>query len=157
MYKKQKSSKVKNFFLWGSIALLAVGVIGLGVHAIQSEPTKTLNATHYAVGTIDKTTGENADSNLSFRMKDVQTTDGLVIDIKENPTISYNIYFYDADKEFVGVQENLSIDFGAEDVAEGYEYFRITITPNQVDEENVVCTLLNIINYTNQVSVTFNK
>ena len=156
MYKK-KSSKGKTGLLWGVVSLLAIAVVGLSVHAIQSEPTKTLNSTHYAVGTIDKTTGENADSNLSFRMKDVQTTDGLVIDIKENPTISYNIYFYNADKEFVGVQENLSIDFGAEDVAEGYEYFRITVTPNQVDEENVVCTLLNIINYTNQVSVTFNK
>ncbi|MFQ6749341.1 MAG: hypothetical protein ACLRFR_00675 [Clostridia bacterium] len=156
---KQKNKNIlKNVCIWGAIGLLAAGVVALGVNAIQNEPTKTLNSTHYAVGTIDTTTGENADSNLSFRMKDMQTTDGLVIDIKENAKVTYDIYFYNADKEFVGVQEDLAIDIATQDISPEYEYFRIAITPNQVDGENVVCTLLNKITYTtNQISVTFDN
>lgn len=156
--KQKNKNLVKNVFLFGAIGLLTAGVVALGVNAVQNEPTKTLNSTHYAVGTIDATTGANADSNLSFRMKDMQTTDGLVIDIKENAKITYDIYFYNADKEFVGIQEDITIDFTAENVADGYEFFRIAITPNQVDGENVVCTLLNKITYTtNQISVTFDN
>lgn len=156
--KKSKSNIVKNVCIWGAIGLLAAGVVALGVNAIQNEPTKTLNSTHYAVGTIDTTTGKNVDSNLSFRMNDIQTTDGLVIDIADDAKVTYDIYFYNADKEFVGVQQDLAIDIAAQDVSPEYEYFRITITPNQVDGENVVCTLLNKITYTiNQISVTFDN
>lgn len=154
---KKKKGRFKDFCIFGAITLLAVGFIGLAVNAFQNEPTRTLNSTHYAVGTIDGTTGENQDSNLSFRMKDMQTTDGLVIDVKENAKVTYNIYFYNADKEFVEVQQDLAVDISENDVASDYEYFRITITPNQVDEEDVVCTLLNKTAYTNQISVSFNN
>lgn len=155
--RKTKTSKFKNFCLWGSIVLLFTAVIGISVHLVRSEPTKTLNATHYSVGTIDTTTGENVDSNLSFRMKNLQTTDGVVIDIKDNPSVTYDIYFYNEDEELVGYQLDLEVDFDSESLMPGYEYFKITITPNQVDGENVVCSIWNILNYTNQVSVTFNK
>ena len=102
------------------------------------------------------------DLNSVYYTTDFTGSTGYVLFTKDKTFLFVDTRYHEqadnqVDKEFVEVQQDLAVDISENDVASDYEYFRITITPNQVDEEDVVCTLLNKTAYTNQISVSFNN
>ena len=83
--------------------------------------------------------------------------DGIEIKVNDNATITYKVAFYDEDKEFIEMSSALDEDFDIADLPEGAEYFKVVITPNQVDGEDVKITILNVAHYANMLKITYNK
>lgn len=136
-----------------SVIALVSAVIGLNKHETTTNVTNSM----YAVGTIDET-GKIIDSKKSAYMKDLHTTENLTIDIdEETATITYKVAYYDEDEKFLSMTDSLSNDLDETTIPENAKYFRVVVTPNQVDEEDVKLNFFNKSNYTSQLEITFNK
>ena len=135
-----------------SIVAFSTVIFGIG----GNDDTKTVNSMNYTVGSIDAE-GKAIDSKLAIFTKDKSTVEGLEITIVDEPTITYQVFFYDEDGNFVSATESLAEDFDATTIPEGASTFRILITPVEVDGEAVEITVLNKSNYAKQLEVTFNK
>lgn len=152
-----KSDKLKWVITFVSIALILGLLISVIVGLSNLQPTKNVGNLDYSISSIDTTTGKVIDSNQNIVMKNLGNVDGMTITLDEDAQITYKVAFYDEDEEFVSITASQSADFDAENIPETAKYFRVVITPNQVDGENVTVTLLNMANYTSQVEITFNK
>ena len=152
-----KSDKLKWVITFVSIALILGLLISVIVGLSNLQPTKNVGSLDYSISSIDTTTGKVIDSNQNIVMKNLGNVDGMEITLDEDAQITYKVAFYDENKDFVSITDKQSTDFDAESIPATAKYFRVVITPNQVDGENVTVTLLNMANYTSQIDITFNK
>ena len=132
---------------------LVACVIGLTVRLNNNEKTKTLSTFNYEIGLLDDATGEELSGTSSIRTKDYVTTDGLTVEVKKDANVSYVIYFYDTEKEFLSKTETLTADYDGTAIPEGAEYAKIVITPN--NDAEVSWTEIN--GYQSKLIVTVNK
>ena len=142
-----------------SVIALVIAIISLGTVFMggKSDTTaNTLNSLDYSIGAIDES-GKAIDSKLSVYTNEKNTVEGLEITIVDEPTITYQVFFYDEEGAFVSASETSDADFDAATIPENAATFRILITPVEVDGEAVEITALNKSNYTKQLEVTFNK
>lgn len=137
--------------------LVAVVLIGFGVKLSQQEKQKQANLLDYSIGTISSTTGKYVESNKSLYTKNLLKVEDMEIKVVEDATITYKVAFYDEDKDFVSMSDAQDDDFASADIPEGAVYFRVVITPNQVDEEDVKITVLNLAKYSNMLKITYSK
>lgn len=137
------------------VCVLLVALIGgvtfAIVKTVKNEKTKEISFLSYEVGGLDET-GATVQDKASVRLKDYITTDGLTVKIDEKATVTYKVYYYDTDKNFVSVTDALSTDF-AETIPETAKYAKILITPT---EDNDI-SLFEIRGYAKQLTVTVNK
>ena len=83
---------------------------------------------------------------------------GCTIDIDEdNATISYRVVFYDEEGEYLSTTEALETDYDETTTPETAESFRVVITPDQVDGEDVEISIFTMSKYANQLDVAYNK
>lgn len=146
--------KISTIVLSIAVVLISVVLIGMIVKMTRSETTKTVGGFYnYEIGLIDDTTGEELSGTSAIRTKDYVTTDGLTVEVKKDANVSYVIYFYDTDKEFLSKTETLTADYDGTAIPEGAEYAKIVITPNNDAEVS-----WNEINgYQSKLTVTVNK
>lgn len=139
---KKFNWKSKN--LWKKVGIGAVaGVLGLGaimgigalVDKAEETTTKNINPT-YAVGSLTED-GKYLESKGAIYTKDSFQCDGLDIDLAFNNNISYRIFFYDEDNNFIESTDNQNSSYNTKDniMPIGTEYARIVITPN--DDDNI--------------------
>ncbi len=154
MFKTNKSKWILTL-----LAFLLVGIVlvGICVKLSKTEKTVTLNSFNYSIGGINSSTGKDVETKLSIRTNNYGNVDGMEIKVNENATVTYKVAFYDEDKAFVEMSDALDEDFDISDLPEGAEYFRVVITPNQVDGEDVKISILSIIHYANMLNITYNK
>lgn len=135
--------------IFAAIAAIAVMMVKLDR---QTTVTK-IGAEMYSVGAIaDDGTAEDVDTSIVTN--NAFTTDGLTVTIADDATVTYALYFYDADGEFISATEELSADFDGT-IPEGAETAKIVVTPAE-DEDGKV-TLTEIVGYANQVTVQVNR
>lgn len=79
----------------------------------------------------------------------------------DKPDVTYQIFYYNADKKFIGKSADLSADTmelektqTVETVTENVKYFRVVI---KVTDTAKKVTIFNMNKYVNQVTVTLNK
>ena len=137
--------------------LVAVVLIGFGVKLSQQEKQKQANLLDYSIGTLSSTTGKYVESNKSIYTKNLLKVEDMKIEVVEDATITYKVAFYDEDKDFVSMSDAQNDDFASADIPEGAKFFRVVITPNQVDEEDVKITVLNLAKYSNMLKITYSK
>ena len=133
-------AKFKNKKLWKKIGIGAVaGVLGIGaimgVGALlnkEDETTKIINPT-YAIGGLTEQ-GEYLETKESIYTKDAFECQGLDIDIDFKHNVTYRIFFYDEDNEFLSSTEKLDKNYDESTTPEQSVYARIVITPNEDDE-----------------------
>ena len=154
MAKAAGKGKISTILLTIAVVLISIVMIGVIVKMTRSETTKTVGGFYnYEIGLLDDTTGEELSGTSSIRTKDYVTTDGLTVEVKKDANVSYVIYFYDTDKEFLTKTETLTADYDGTAIPEGAEYAKIVITPNNDAEVS-----WNEINgYQNKLTVTVNK
>ena len=134
--------------------ILAFGLIAtLFVKLDRQTTTTTIGGEAYSIGTLDET-GEPTETNTSIYMRKSITTDGLKCEIAEDAKIKYELFFYDKDGEFVSSTGDLTADWAGE-VPEGAESVKVMITPT-ADEDGKV-SLVEVLGYANQLTVTVNK
>ena len=149
--KKDKAKWIITFML---ISILIVSMIFAFVRIDRNEDTKTLGTGvfTYSVGVINEN-GKVEEGNGGIYTNDYYTVDGLVCDLADESTVTYKIFFYDAEQNFIESTDELAVDYDSANLPDGAEFFRIMITP--VDDAEV--TFFEIGSYGGQLIVTINK
>lgn len=146
---------------WKSLlaAILCIGVIvgaGFGIASIF-KPDKvddfvtytTLPVTKFRVGGLDGN-GNYMNTDQSIYTKDAFECQGLNCTLDFDNEISYQVYFYDQNNEFVHTTGRLTGAFVQDSVPFFAKYARIVITPN---DDNKV-SMLEVMKYAKQLKVT---
>ena len=130
--KKGMSAKAKKILIGIGVTALVAGMIGMGVQINKLTKTKEVDDVFgWEVGLLSTDDGGEVKGTTSIRMKEFVTIDKFTVDIEEDPSVSYRIFFYNAEKEFISVTDELVIDYDSatDEVPEGTEYVRIMATP----------------------------
>ena len=154
-FKKRMSvSNIKWIITFVLIAMLSIAVIFAFVKIDKNEKTKTLgtNSFTYAIGLLDAE-GEYEQGTSSIYMKNYYSVDGLTVELKDKATVTYKLFFYDEDKEFIDMTSDLSLSYDSSSTPATAEYFRIMITPKNDAE----VSFFEIDDYAEQLTVSINK
>lgn len=153
-----RKHKTADAVKWVVVFLLVIGLIGAVVTLfvmLDRQTTVTeIGAEAYTIATLDES-GEQTDGDTSIVTRNAVTTDGLKVEIADDATVTYALYFYDADGEFVSKTADLSADFDGSAIPENAESAKIVITPT-ADEDGKV-DLTEFLGYAGQVTVTVNR
>lgn len=142
---------------WFIVFVLLLGVIAsvvtLFIQVDRNTTVTQIGAEAYKIAALDED-GKEIESDKSIVTRDAFTTDGLKVEFKDGAEVTYVLYFYDTDGEFISKTEALSADYDGE-IPEGAEYARAVITPTN-DEDGKV-TLTEVIGYANSLTITVNR
>ena len=145
----------KNKFLSITLGLVLIlvisAVIALSVRLGQSQTYTSLTSNDYVVGTLDET-GVFAKDGGCIVTEEYYSIEGMKVEVKEDAELSYKLYFYDENKEFISATSNYGVNYNGV-IPETAEYFKITINPTNDSD----ISQFDIINYSNQVSVKYYK
>lgn len=152
--KRMSANNIKWLVSLFLIAILSVAVVFAFVKIDKNEKTRTLgsNIFTYSVGLID-TEGKFEQGTSSIYTKDFTSVDGLTVEIKDDATITYKLFFFDKDEKLVEMTSALSSDYDSSLTPETAEYFKIMITPTNDAE----VSWFEIGTYAKQLTVTVNK
>lgn len=137
------------------VCVLLVALIGGVTYAIvrvaQKDETKEISSLAYKIGALDDN-GAFVKNTASIVSKDFISSDGLTIKLQENAEVSYKVYFYDADKNFVSASEAQSADYTGT-IPENAKFAKIVVTPLHDAEVSI----FEMGGYAKQLTVTVNK
>lgn len=155
------SRNLKKIALCVVIAALAMASVVAFVKIGKLEKTKDVGTLSYSIGTINEQDGKEAKSEHALRTKHLSADKFDKIAIQDKPDVTYQIFYYNADKKFIGKSADLSADTTelektqtVETVTENVKYFRVVI---KVTDTAKKVTIFNMNKYVNQVTVTLNK
>ena len=148
----------KTFLIVVSFLMSLFTTVAVGYSLTNArKTTENVKSYEYELGTIDES-GKIVDSRKSTIMKTARNVEGVTIDIdEETATIVYRVVFYGADGEYLSVTEPMETDYDVASTPEGAETFRVIITPYQVDGEDVKLSGFNMLKYSSQLEITYNK
>ncbi len=153
--------KFKRVMIWVLLGALVIASTVAFVKISKIEKTKDVNALSYSIGTINEEDGKEAKSEHALRTKHLSADKFDKIAIQDKPDVTYQIFYYNADKKFIGKSADLSADTTelektqtVETVTENVKYFRVVI---KVTDTAKKVTIFNMNKYVNQVTVTLNK
>lgn len=142
---------------WVIIFLLMIGVIGaivtLFVMLDRQTTVTEIGAEQYIISGLDDE-GAAAEGDTSIVTRGTFTTDGLKVELTDEATVTYELYFYDGEDNFISSTGTLSADFDGE-VPEGAMSAKCVITPT-ADEDGKV-DLTEVFGYAGQVTITVNR
>ena len=152
-----RKHKASDMIKWVIIFLIAIGLSGAVITLfilLDRQTTVTeIGAEAYTIAALDEN-GEQTDGDTSIVTRSAFTTDGLKVKIEDEATVTYTLYFYGAEDEFISKTAALSEDFDGS-TPENAKTAKIVITPNG-DEDGKV-ELTEVLGYAGQVTVTVNK
>ena len=153
--------KIKRVLIWVLLGALVVASVVAFVKIGKLEKTKDVGTLSYSIGTINEQDGKEAKSEHALRSKHLSADKFNKIVIQDKPDVTYQIFYYNADKKFIGKSADLSADTTelektqtVETVTENVKYFRVVI---KVTDTAKKVTIFNMNKYVNQVTVTLNK
>ena len=138
------------------VLLLATicAVISLFFMLDRQTTTTEIGAEQYIIGGLDAE-GAAVEGDTSIVTRDTFTTDGLKVELADEAEVTYELYFYDADGEFVSKTAALSADFDGSAIPENAASAKCVITP--IADEDGKVSLTEVLNYAGQVTVTVNR
>ena len=152
-----RKHKASDMVKWVIIFLIAIGLIGAVITLfilLDRQTTVTeIGAEAYTIAALDEN-GEQTDGDTSIVTRSAFTTDGLKVKIEDEATVTYTLYFYGAENEFISKTAALSEDFDGS-IPENAETAKIAITP--IEDEDGKVELTEVLGYAGQVTVTVNK
>lgn len=155
------SRKLKKIALCVVIAALAMASIVAFVKIGKLEKTKDVGTLSYSIGSLNADDGKEIKDEHSLRSKHLSADKFNKIVIQDKPDVTYQIFYYNADKKFIGKSADLSADTTelektqtVETVTENVKYFRVVI---KVTDTAKKVTIFNMNKYVKQVTVTLNK
>lgn len=155
------SRKLKKIALCVVIAALAMASIVAFVKIGKLEKTKDVGTLSYSIGSLNADDGKEIKDEHSLRSKHLSADKFNKIDIKDKADVTYQIFYYNADKKYIGKSADLSADTTefektqtVETATENVKYFRVVI---KVTDTAKKVTIFNMNKYVKQVTVTLNK
>ena len=153
-----RKHKTADAVKWVIVFLLVIGLIGAVVTLfvmLDRQTTVTqIGAEAYTIAALDDS-GEQTDGDTSIVTRNAVTTNGLKVEIADDADVTYTIYFYGSEDEFISKTDALSADFDGSAIPENAETAKIVITPTA--DENGKVDLTEVIGYAGQVTVTVNR
>lgn len=148
-----------------SIALVVAVIAGLGV--LFTRETKRVSPTVFSVGGMNAA-GEYVKVTNSIYTKDFIECDGLAIEPDFEAQGTYQVFYYDENKQFIGATDVMDSVDGVYNKAETYlfaHYCRITITPEIVVEDEEESEVVKeakirfweVAQYANDYKITVNR
>lgn len=156
MSRTQRKSKIWQIVVTVGLVLLTLFTIGIGTKVFDSDVKNVNPYFGYSLGSIDLN-GKICDSKQNIVQKDLQTVEGLEIEISEYSTITYKVAFYDETDELVLLTDSLSENLDISIIPETAKTFRVVITPNAVDGEIVEISSVMISKYAKMLTVKYNS
>ena len=155
---------------WKSIlSAVLVGVLLFGAVSaavgILNKDTKTISSTAFAVGGINDQ-GNYVESDGSIYTPELIECQGLTIEPDFEATGSFQVFYYDEDKNFLSATDELKASDGVYNKADTYilaKYCRIVITPEvPMDddgnvEEDFKIRFYEVVGYADDYTITVNK
>ena len=159
MKEMKKKFKIRYIIIIISVMLSLVTAVSAIISVKNSqETTIKIGATSFVTGVVDSESGKVFDSKYSLVMKNMQSVDGLKVDVDEDTvTVGYRIAFYDENKDLIEVTSELIEDYDSAIQPENAEYFRIIIYPFSVDGERVEIGVFNSLGFINQLEIEIDK
>lgn len=155
------SKKTKKFLTALLCVVLSVATIGLAVKVSKLQKTKELGAAAYSVGTLNVEDGKEAKSDYALRTGYQEAVKFDKIVIGKDAKITYQVFYFDADKNFIGKSEALAVDMEELPTTQtvgsdkkDVKYYRVVIL---VPETETKVSLLNKGDYAKQLTVTIKK
>lgn len=136
------------------IGVLSAGLIlsaGALIINNANESTYELTTSKYEIAEIADDGDLVKDSARSLVSGFVRADD-LEVEMSENAVVSYQIHYYDEDKEWISSTTELTVDYTGE-APEDAEYARVEITPLN---DNYI-SLFEKAEYASQIKVTVEK
>lgn len=153
--------KFKRVMIWVLLGALVIASTVAFVKISKIEKTKDVNALSYSIGSLNADDGKEIKDEHSLRSKHLSADKFNKIDIKDKADVTYQIFYYNADKKFIGKSADLSADTTelektqtVETAIENVKYFRVVI---KVTDTAKKVTIFNMNKYVKQVTVTLNK
>lgn len=153
LYQHKKSDMVKWIITFIVGLLLIAAVVALFIKLDRQTTTTTIGGEAYSIGTIDEN-GDYKEGDTAIYMRKAITTDGLKCELKDDANIKYQLFFYDKDGKFISASAEQTSDWSGE-IPDNAESVKIMITPT-ADEDGKV-SLMEVLGYANQLTVTVNK
>lgn len=139
-----------------SVMMFGTFIFGV-VSKSDDSTTDMLSSKDYIIGTIDDS-GKILESKKSAYTKDMYDVTDLEITVdEETATVTYRVVYYDEEKKFISVSDELEDDYDITSLPVNAKYFRLIVTPYMVDGEDVTLTLFNKAKYVEQLEVTYKK
>ena len=152
-----RKHKASDMVKWVIIFLIAIGLIGavitLVIRLDRQTTVTEIGAELYTIAALDEN-GKQTDGDTSIVTRSAFTTDGLKVEIEDEATVTYTLYFYGSENEFISKTAALSEDFDGS-IPENAETAKIVITP--IEDEDGKVELTEVLGYAGQVTVTVNK
>ena len=153
--------KFKRVMIWVLLGALVIASTVAFIKISKIEKTKDVNALSYSIGSLNADDGKEIKDEHSLRSKHLSADKFNKIDIKDKADVTYQIFYYNADKKFIGKSADLSADTTelektqtVETAIENVKYFRVVI---KVTDTAKKVTIFNMNKYVKQVTVTLNK
>ena len=123
-----RKHKTADAVKWVVVFLLVIGLIGavitLFVMLDRQTTVTEIGAEQYIIGGLDDE-GAAIEGDTSIVTRGTFTTDGLKVELADEAKVTYELYFYDADGEFVSKTAALSADFDGSAIPENAETAKI--------------------------------
>ena len=147
MASELKRHKAADAVKWVIVFVLLLGAIAaiamLAVKLNRQTTVERIGAEAYSIGALDEA-GAESESEASIYTAKGFTVDGLKVTVADKAEVTYALYFYDAEGEFISATEALSADFDGT-IPENAESAKIVVTPTE------------LFGYAGQVTVQVNR
>lgn len=149
MYKKYQVAK------WFAIVLAIIVAIGacVAIITVLSRDTKEIHPS-FTRGSLNEK-GLILESNTELVTKNYFECRGLIIALDEDSDVTYKVFYFDKNKEFISSTEEITGKYDGEDMPENAVYARIVVTPD-IDEDETL-SLLDISKYSKQLTITVSR
>ena len=148
--------KAKSWFIGIVMMIFAIVIAALCVKVGSMDKTRTISPVFaYEQGLLDSA-GEEVKRTTAIRTKDGVSIDGFKVDIGENPSVTYQLFFFDEEGEFISASNAemmVNFDAATDSVPEGTATVRIVIKP--INDPEVSAG--EIAGYAGELDVTYNK
>lgn len=154
LQRHKTADAVKWFVTFVLLLGVIASVVTLFIQVDRNTTVTQIGAEAYKIAALDDS-GEETESDKSIVTRDAFTTDGLKIELADDAAVSYELYFYDADGEFVSKTGALTADYDGSTVPETTATVKVVITPTE-DEDGKV-TLTEVFGYASALTITVNR
>lgn len=148
-------SKVKRILkIIGVAALSVLATVTVLRFTVGFADTKTIGSMAYSVGAINDA-GKIEQDEGSIYTRDFVKAEGMQVDVNKKADVSYKVFFFDKDNNFLSCTNELTTDFVKTGVPEGAVYAKVMVTP--LDDDDGKVGIFEVGNYANQIKVTVKK